>query len=417
MFNIVRGSIRYRFVLLTVAFGLFDASTSHAIRTNVTFFDPFDQYRDYYEPFRSSVAGAAAAWGKHLLVHPNAIMDIEIGFHSVLPAAYFIGGDFKNISTTPGERVLESPFTSEFKDGIDLQTGRPDAQLLFGNEQLELSFFDPDPFSRTEPLPEGASDAVSVLIHELGHAFGFTSTGNRGGNGQTVWDTLIEETDGIYYFVGDRAVEEYGAPVPMTEGSVIHLGNPAPLPGDDLTDLVMHGRFRGFRRDVSSLEATMLADMGYRKRSDQSAPCDVAGEAGCDIDDMDAMVAAILTDTTDPLFDLNGDSQVDVGDLDTWRSIAGTENQQPNQIYLNGDTNLDGVVDLIDNAAWQIHRFSKTGAWSKGDLNADGFTDGSDFNIWNDNRTVVVSVPETSGFYAAIMGISLLVVFRYSTTR
>jgi hypothetical protein len=37
----------------------------------------------------------------------------------------------------------------------------------------------------------------------------------------------------------------------------------------------------------------------------------------------------------------------------------------------------------LDFNIWSDHRFAETAMWSSADFNADGFTDGRDFNIWN----------------------------------
>ena len=55
-----------------------------------------------------------------------------------------------------------------------------------------------------------------------------------------------------------------------------------------------------------------------------------------------------------------------------------------------GDANLDGVVNVIDEAAWNESRFSFGTGWATGDFNGDGLTDVSDFNVYNSNRTAVV---------------------------
>ena len=93
--------------------------------------------------------------------------------------------------------------------------------------------------------------------------------------------------------------------------------------------------------------------------------------------DVDLLTAEILAGTHNPALDLNGDGNVDYGDLEVWvLQLKGT---------LFGDANLDGVVDAIDFTIWNENRFSG-GGWCQGDFNADGIVDAIDFTTWNSNR-------------------------------
>ncbi|MGE0538508.1 MAG: SGNH/GDSL hydrolase family protein [Pirellulales bacterium] len=79
-----------------------------------------------------------------------------------------------------------------------------------------------------------------------------------------------------------------------------------------------------------------------------------------------------------------------------------------------GDSNLDGMVDGLDFAAWADH-FLLTGNWSQGDFNHDGFVDGIDYTIWADHFTGTTEerlaieaaywVPEPSGLVLAGMAV------------
>lgn len=126
--------------------------------------------------------------------------------------------------------------------------------------------------------------------------------------------------------------------------------------------------------------------------------CDFDDDFDCDIDDIDALVGAIVAGSTDELFDLTGDGAVDLADRDEWLVQAGAEHLTSGNAYLLGDANLDGAVDVTDFNIWNGSKFEATGSWSLGDFNADGSTDISDFNIWNGNKftdsTDVFRVPE-----------------------
>jgi hypothetical protein len=65
---------------------------------------------------------------------------------------------------------------------------------------------------------------------------------------------------------------------------------------------------------------------------------------------------------------------------------AGEVNVGPDRPYLIGDANLDGFVDGLDFIVWNENRFTAEAAWCSGDFNADGFVDGMDFILWNENK-------------------------------
>ena len=51
-----------------------------------------------------------------------------------------------------------------------------------------------------------------------------------------------------------------------------------------------------------------------------------------------------------------------------------------------GDANGDGVTDGSDFNVWNENKFQAGTDFSTADFNGDGVTDGSDFNIWNENK-------------------------------
>jgi ELWxxDGT repeat protein len=105
--------------------------------------------------------------------------------------------------------------------------------------------------------------------------------------------------------------------------------------------------------------------------------------------DIDALVAAIVSNTHPRPFDVTNDNRVTGQDLNLWLQLAGSANLGPGRVYLPGDANLDAVVDQFDFEIWNTNKFIVAAAWSRGDFNADGVVDGSDFGIWNSNKFTV----------------------------
>ena len=114
--------------------------------------------------------------------------------------------------------------------------------------------------------------------------------------------------------------------------------------------------------------------------------------------DIDALVADIVGPGTPETFDLTGDGNVDTADLEEWLIQGGAANLPSGNPYLQGDANLDGIVDGLDFLAWNANKFTNEAAWCSGDFNADGVIDGQDFLVWNANKFAssdgVNAVPE-----------------------
>ncbi len=132
---------------------------------------------------------------------------------------------------------------------------------------------------------------------------------------------------------------------------------------------------------------------------------DFDADGDYDCDDIDALVAAIAGNTGDLLFDLTGDSQLSLDDVDLWLTLAGAANLPSGNAYLPGDATLDGAVDGNDFLAWNAFKFTSTAAWCRGDFNADGITDGDDFLIWNMHKftsALVAPKPEQPQIEVAV---------------
>lgn len=127
--------------------------------------------------------------------------------------------------------------------------------------------------------------------------------------------------------------------------------------------------------------------------------------------DADALVAEIAAGTNTTSFDLTGDGNVDLADLDAWRTEAGHVLTASRNPILEGDANLDGVVDGLDFLAWNAHKFTSAAAWCDGDFNADGIVDGLDFLHWHANRfqaSDTMAVPEPASVGVMLLLTALL---------
>ena len=119
---------------------------------------------------------------------------------------------------------------------------------------------------------------------------------------------------------------------------------------------------------------------------------DFNGDGFWDCDDLNALSQAIVSGSTDQLFDMDGDGSLTIADLDAagtgWLAVGGANNPAltGGHAFVPGDANLDGLVDGSDFGLWNASKFTGIGLYCSGDFNVDGTIDENDFNLWNENR-------------------------------
>ena len=209
--------------------------------------------------------------------------------------------------------------------------------------------------------------------------------------------------DGMLMLTSTGAV---GGDTELEDNSVVYVAD-----GDDFLILGLD------HRTTDELDLVMPADTGfYFAYIDFDTPPtlggilngDFNGDGAYDCTDVDSLVMEIAAGSNDSDFDLTGDGTVDGADLQAWLAEAGNNNI--GAPYLDGDANLDGVVDVGDFNVWNNGKFTSMAAWCSGDFNADGVVDVGDFNIWNNNKfqssTGTNVVPEPNAALLAILGMA-----------
>ncbi|MFY7975907.1 MAG: PEP-CTERM sorting domain-containing protein [Rubrivivax sp.] len=245
-------------------------------RIAVSFDDPGALYGRYYADIERTTVAAGSEWLSHFaLVAPGAELSVRVGFASIATANGRSASSAFVWTDGDGVGVFEQGAAHELRTGIDINGESADIEFNLGIDgylQDEL-WFDPDPAARLASVPADRTDAVSVMLHEFGHALGFNGwrhglSGDLAGNYQSTFDAWVrpyETANGtVLQFHGAAALLHHGAPVPLTYGNYAHLGNLGSASGADLVPDLMNGIvfYRGTRYDISALDLRILHDIG-----------------------------------------------------------------------------------------------------------------------------------------------------------
>lgn len=240
-----------------------------AVSLHISFTDPDRIWGAYYPAISSNLRAAAHDWGQYFT--GNASLEVDVVFVAE-PHFRTCGASRASqpVTLPDGRIVFEQATATELRTGTDPNGSAPDIRLEIGSNYLtQVLWFDPDPTERSAPLPGDRVDAISVFLHELGHALGFNGWMNpydgTCAEGQTsTFDRWVKYDGTNFFFHGPQAMANYGGPVPITFGNAFHVANDAPRPGRELASDVMNGLMHagGQRYYISRLNLGMLADAG-----------------------------------------------------------------------------------------------------------------------------------------------------------
>ena len=255
-------------VAVTAILALFVNPAFATVMYTVTIDDPANTFTAFHAPIESNVLAAGARWSQFLV--GDATIDLQIGF-SGIPTAEGSSVTTGFVRTIGTLNVFEQGAAAEVRTGIDPNGAVPDGLITIGTDYLVNNLaFDTHPAVRSDPIPTGKVDAVSLFLHEIGHVLAIN--GFRSGFDGSLPPGDFESTFDVYttfdgtnlFFNGPKATALYGQPVPLTFGNYPHLGNAAPRPGSDLIPDLMNGvqLDRDTRYDISLLDFDIFCDVG-----------------------------------------------------------------------------------------------------------------------------------------------------------
>jgi hypothetical protein len=209
-------------VTFNVSFDATAAALTNTERTNIT----------------SHIQEAGRRWSSLVAIDGPRSIEVEIGAAGI-PTANGTSVTTFPVATNGSRTVYEQGLAYELISGTDPNATSPDVHFNFGLDYLRNQlWFDPDPTARTAAIPANRVDALSVILHEFGHALVYNgwsdlTTGVSPATYQSTFDFWT--TPGApSVFSGPVAIATWGTPPDLTTGNNKHWGNsgdrPAPPP-------------------------------------------------------------------------------------------------------------------------------------------------------------------------------------------
>ena len=170
-----------------------------------------------------------------------------------------------------GKFVTEEGLLHKLRTGEGRREPGPDVEMAFDPDYFKTLWFDPDPRTRQAPVPRDKLDALSIFLHELGHAIGFNGfinpvTGLIATDNMSTYDRWVTRVGGEFFFNGPAALKFYGRPVPLAHRSnnYHHVGDDVPGVDPRLRYDLMNGVHMeyGRRYVIGPLDIAILEDCG-----------------------------------------------------------------------------------------------------------------------------------------------------------
>ena len=286
-----------------------------------------------------------------------------VQFDDILGAHRGYGDFFEKSNDGAGNDLAENATPLGFVAASTRQTLGSDGRLLRIRNQTDFVSIDDDGDTDWFSFEVGPNSATNLRLEPVGPVY------NLGPQGGTVSEFNAAQLSDL-----ELALFESDGTTLLASDNSGGLGE-----ADMIEDLQLHPGTYYVRVTGAADEVQM-----YELSIDVAGIGDFNENGLYECNDVDAMVDAIVQGDYVSAFDLNGDGTLHREDVLLWLDEAGRATL--GGPFLEGDANLDGVVDVSDLSVWNDAKFTAAIGWCSGDFSVDGVVDVRDFNIWNAHK-------------------------------
>jgi hypothetical protein len=177
---------------------------------------------------------AGRRWVAVLDISGARSIEIVIGVDDAIPFSNGNSVTSSEVASSGGRETFEQGAAAELRTGTDPNGAAPDVQIRINTTYLrDELWFDPDPASRSAEVPLERTDAMSMALHELGHALAYAGWANgQGLPPATFWSTFDRwmVPGAPTLFAGPAVVDAFGPRPDLTTNNIHHWANQGAVP-------------------------------------------------------------------------------------------------------------------------------------------------------------------------------------------
>jgi Ca2+-binding RTX toxin-like protein len=228
-----------------------DRRTLLSVSFKFNIIDPTNKYAGIHADLQRLLNAAGSEWTTHLL--GNASLEYNVGFTD--DPAPIIGGIPKlatgaahgasvigtdTIQNT-GSDVYQLGTITEMQSGVDPNGLDADAGITIYGQNIRSWYFDPDTNTRNQTIPDNLIDGYTVLLQEIAHSIGFTTSRDPVGNVPDI---------GMYTY--DQHITGFGnLSFGLTKDQKVGFGADPTTATDDLATVVYGGGSFSFNGQIN----------------------------------------------------------------------------------------------------------------------------------------------------------------------
>ncbi len=234
-FPIAMGRVRRPALIAAIVFGGAAPASHAAVDFPVSFDASANELNETDRAYLTShFEEAGRRWTALLDLPLSSSIEIEIALDANIAFATGFSVTSALVETVNGREVYEQGAAHELRTGVDPNAAAADVRIVLNPDYLrDELWFDPQPASRQFPVPQDRTDAMSMALHELGHALAYSGWANgQGVPPPTYWSTFDRhiEAGAPSHFIGEHVLATWGSAPELTTGNIHHWANAAVVP-------------------------------------------------------------------------------------------------------------------------------------------------------------------------------------------